>query len=258
MKTSLFQWRPGVLFAALLALQLLLISGCKKSEEPTTPGGGTTGDLLPLVVGHYWSYIVYELDANNNHVAGTETYSSTKVAAQVTFAGRSAYMLIDSTFNHQNQFESADTILVSKDANGDLSLYFAMQPPEGLPITFPSGWFPFIRFSAGTGVEYTIVMVDTTISQQGVSLHFLFKLTGLVSGQEQVQTPAGTFNATKFRLRNAVTVTMGGQTVYSQTEDTYMYFASGVGPVRNYTPSTTSATGELQAGNDALLRYKNF
>ncbi|PIU46096.1 MAG: hypothetical protein COS95_00305 [Ignavibacteriales bacterium CG07_land_8_20_14_0_80_59_12] len=248
---------------AVLALQLVFISGCKKSSSPTSPGGGGgLGDLFPTLNGHYYTYVEYELDASDSHVSGSESYRSSTVAGgPVTVMGRSAYVVVDSTFDHNGVFESVDTLYLSKDANGDIWLsagLIASEIPPGTPLPAIPAWLPALKQSTGVGNEYTIIAADTTITEQGISLRLQMTLTGLITAQEQVTTPAGNFNAYKGRLRITVVASVSGTTLSSTTADTYMYLAPGVGPVRIYAPTTTSPTGGSTAGSDQLLRYKNF
>lgn len=140
---------------ALLAVQLVFVSGCKKSENPASPGSGNLGDLFPLILGHYYSYVEFELDASDSHVSGSESYRSSTVAGgPVTVMGRSAYVVVDSTFDHNGVFESVDTLYLSKDANGDIWLsagLIASEIPPGTPLPAIPAWLPALKQSAGVG-----------------------------------------------------------------------------------------------------------
>jgi len=230
----------GVL--VVFVVSLILVSSCKKSEETTGPT--PSGDLFPLKLGNYAAYNEWDLDANNSKVAASDHRFSMTVGFQTTIQGLSAYALIDSTFNPDGSLDEVDTVYVRKESNGDLRVFLDLAK-LGLPVPIPGFWAYYIKPSAGVGSTYTIL--DTTVTQP---IQLKITITGQIQGQENVTVPEGTYNGA-YKTKTSINI------VPLVTIDRYLWLAAGVGPIKEFVP-TTVLVGGMVPGYQHELTYKRI
>lgn len=222
--------KKSLLFAAAVLTVTMLI-GCDEEEGGPGPGGSQpiTANLFPLASGGYYSYSAYEIDANNNKVAGTEHRSSTTVGPQTVVGGITCFALIDSIFSITGALESVDTVY-ARQSDGDFWVYIGGGGEDQPPFTVP--WMPYVKASVGTEVTYTILNFDTTLAGPTDTTTFHFEATGRISNPGQVNVPAGTFQAYEVTVNLSVSVTTVGVGSGSTQQEMRLWLADNVGPVK--------------------------
>lgn len=238
----------------LLSFVIYSISiwGCKK--ETTAPIETIPSNLFPLKVGNVWYYSGYEIDTAGAKISGTEFNSSTTIIGQIQFQGKNPFVVIDS-FKYANRNIEVDTLLVYLEGNY-LYAWVDLTGMVGIPGFEYKKWVPFVKAAGNLNEPYTILSLDTTITvnYQGqlLPLSIRINITGNISLKEQVQTPAGRYDSYKFEALTTGSVSVGGVTLASFTSKNYIWFSSGIGPVKHETPATHNENGKRRE----LVGYK--
>lgn len=86
------------LFLIPLLVATALVSSCEKAVEPDVPADECTlENSLKLQTGNWWVYETWQLDANNNKIAGSDKIDSVVVDGTELRYGKTAYRVVTYT-----------------------------------------------------------------------------------------------------------------------------------------------------------------
>jgi hypothetical protein len=233
-------FRTNAFSVLVLGLVALAIAGCDKNSDPAGPQPMSINEtnLFPFAAGRLLVYNEYTLDATTGvKTSGTDHRHTIHAAGTTTWTGKTAFLIVDSTYNTSGTVVSVDTTYAAIEGG---NLYISMENTWGL----------LFDRSRGTETEYSVASyVDTSLGFP-VTVH----VTATIHNKATLLTPGGTFSAYKVDFTGSVT--LGGSTyLFPQV----YYFADGVGIVRATTPPTTTpGTTVKEPGEEMVYVSKNF
>ena len=201
-------------------------------------GSGGTHNFFPMKPGATWTF--------ESKYDDSDYYSHTyieKIVGSATHGGKTYWM--HETSSPDEYFSYADTTLYRIDNNVlygffNMDMFFKSAPKKARDriaktaaaaksvVTMYGNEMAILKFGQSPGTTWTIF--DT-----GVFQGYSMKATGKFLGTENVNVPAGNFTGcAKFEVV-FVTTSMDSETntTYTYTERSVMWFAPGVGNVKN-------------------------
>ncbi len=251
--------------AFFVLLFALVWTGCKKdSGSPTqSQTGGISGDIFPIVQGHSYVFNEYDLDDNNARVAGTDHRVVWTIGPTISYNGRTASIVIDSSYGTTGIVTSVDTFFVSKDGSGNVSMVLSPgQRSITSLVSIPNSWMPFFSVSSGLETSYPILTMDTSITVPAsglvITANLHIALSGIFHDKAAVQVPLGSFDAYKVDANINMSASSGSLTLMSYNGILLsMWLSGGVGPVKTNSP-TVNQTMYSATGYEMVLVSKNF
>lgn len=198
-----------VFFVCVACLSANLFIGC--SEDPVVDN--TPKRCIPLA-GSKYTYVRTERASTTPYatVSGTDTiHTVTSLANFASFSGKDTVISF-ADVNTMNTSATADTMTITYESNGDISIYrgngFEALPP-GLPIPIPTWWtLPFksktdvtiidqvIGLTFNVGIEVTIDKITGTAKSPATSVNYTLNGQKYECDQADVTfTVVGTVNA---------------------------------------------------------------
>jgi hypothetical protein len=226
---------------ACVALTVLvsLFGGCKKnSTGPENPESTliSESNLFPFVVGRMYVYSAYTLDTTGVKLPSSTHREATYIQGTATIGGKSSYRLIDSVYFTDGTFSYVD------------SSYFTVE--NGNLLTYQGAWITLFKPTAGIGAEYE----GGSFTQTAFGIQVTVVVKCKISAKETVTTNVGAFQAYKLEVKTTATFT---GTTYQVLQ--YVWFADGVGPIKQQEPPQVDPIAGLKAtGSESLLLSKNF
>lgn len=216
----------------------LILAACGKDDNPASTEIIPETNLFPFAPGRLAVYTEYSLDTTSSQkIASTVHRQVLYVHAAVTFAGKSAFRLIDSTYTPSGTIEDIDTTYVAVEG-GDLLIY------QG------TSWLTVFKRSEGLNKEYEAgkTVEDTPLGPITVTVK------AKIFPKETVSAPIGNTQAYKLEVKQG----FGLGTISLETLQ-YLYVADGFGPVKFQTPvQRNPLSGVKETGLESLMVSKNF
>ncbi len=222
-------------FVVLTAL-VALLGGCKSNSTGPEDTAITETNLFPLGVGRLFVYSAYTLDTTGVKVQSSTHREVTYVQGTLAIGGKNAYRLIDSVYFNDGTFNHADSTFFTVE-NGNL-------------LTYEGTWITLFKPSAGLNTEYD----GGSFTQTAFGIQVTVVVKCKVIAKETIATNAGTFQAYKLEVKTSATFS-GATYQFLQ----YVWFADGVGPVKQQEPPQVDPIAGLKAtGTESVLLSKNF
>lgn len=171
---------------SLIIIMFLNFLSCEKEKSPTEPVIQIPENLFPLQVGRYWKYKVTETDTIGEPIRSG--WSSTTVIAQQVYAGKNAYVLVDSLTMMQ-EYVVVDTNYFHIDETGNIWSYILLESMD--PSSGP-GWLMLFNRKKGLNQLYNIM--DSSIMLPGLPISVRIKLSSIIKEKTSIVVPEGSYN----------------------------------------------------------------
>lgn len=221
---------------------ILLMVGCSKSDNPVDADEGITElNLFPFAQGRLFVFSAYTLDTLGRKIESSTHREVMYVHSAVTIGGKNAYRLIDSVYFADGTLSYTDTTYFAEE-NGNLLTYYG---------TAATGvWVTLFKRSEGIDKEYDGGSFTEVVFGIPVTVTVKCK----IRAKETITAPIGSVQA--YRLEVKTVASFGGQTFEFLQ---YVWFADGVGPVKQQEPVQVDPTlGIKLQGYESLMVSKNF
>jgi len=228
--------KKHALMLVVFVLSVWVVGGCSSDGNPVA-SGEIVGDLFPFGVGRIWVSTAYDLDTTGQKIEASTHREVLYAKSAVSFAGKSAFLMIDSVYATSGQLSFVDSTYMATE-NGDFFLY-----------SFGS-WLSVFKKSEGLNKEYvagTIVITDFGFPVPA-------EVKGKIYPKETVVTPKGNMEAYKLEIK--FSISFGSIAI---EEILNVWFADGVGPVKFQTPPVYDPLfGRTINGRESVLVSTNF
>lgn len=223
---------------------------------------------FPTGLGHVWTYKQIPLDTLNNPVDSLITYSMDSLAAERTFQGLNAKVLLsksgpaqtiklqpwlDTNYVNFNlamaniffRIPSMEALIGQFDTTGYGQYLATLMEFYGLLKSFEK-WYGMYDFQKAINQEYLIFQFDTTVTLDSTPVRLRLDLKEKRLNDDIIFTDFGTFDCKKFQEN--ITISYVVQLIPPPfppivypifTEVTYIWFAPNEWEVRRETPANT-------------------
>ncbi|MBS1518495.1 MAG: T9SS type A sorting domain-containing protein [Bacteroidetes bacterium] len=206
---------------------------------------------FPSATGYKWYYKNTPLDSLNNPVNSLSTFQVDSFAANVTYNGLPAALVVSKsglTSINQNSPYTDSSYYNFQSTNGFYYLNvlnFIGTIPGIDSVAFINflrsfeSWYSFYRFSQTVNTNYTIFSKDTTVSFDTLTLPLRLSLTGRRLNDQTISTVNGNIACKKFQITFALSYGLLPPIIYIpivSIPDT-VYIAQNIWVARDVTPS---------------------
>lgn len=172
-------------FLLIIFMSLNFVS-CEKEKSPTEPVIQVPENLFPLQVGRYWKYNVTETDTLGEPIRSG--WGSTTVIAQQVYAGKNAYVLVDSLMM-MPEYVVVDTNYFHIDETGNIWSYILFERMD--PSSGP-GWL--MLFNREKGLNQFHNILDSVITRPGLPFPIRLKMSSIIKEKTTLTVPLGSYN----------------------------------------------------------------
>lgn len=226
-------------------LMAVLVSSCKKDNNPANPSSTKFSDYMPLNVDTYWNYESYETDSLGNRKPSPTTYT-VKVKGPATIDGKQCIELIQSDDNFVTQESSYFYI------DGSKIYAYGLNQFSGQNMWYMMGDL--------SGTSWDIATIPLSgFEIEGYQLNGTLKLSGTKGATKTIKVKGKDLNCQEFKLTIYITGSIdyfGVPISLKSTTITHFWFGYGVGLVQNTTDPTKvefSGMTNFQGGSDDIL-----
>jgi len=199
-----------------IMLCLLFVSNLSFAQQAS--------EYFPVQSGFTWKYLLTPLDSANNGLTQLAFYRADSFANVANYRGKMANIVLtkkgsltslpsqsydDSLFCH---FDNTHAFEYSNISNEEALLQkldsLEIDPNFSFVDFFASleNWYSVFRFEQPANNEYSIFVIDTTLSNGIITIPLRFEYLGTKLDDQTIETQIGTLNCKRFLIKKSVSM----------------------------------------------------